>query len=134
DTCMNKMSFLAPALIAAAILTACGGDEPAGTPPAAPVASGVVSAPSALAQATGYTLADGAPAVGHCALDAINGASAQGVVLPASGTAVFGGWVANAALGAPEHALFVLRGAASSYAAPLVTGGERPDVAQALGS
>lgn len=131
---MNKKILLLPAFAAVALLAACGGDDTLGAPPAAPATAAPSQPPVAVVHAADYTLAADAPAAGHCALDAINGGGTQGVVLPASGHAVFGGWIANAALDVPTDAMFVLRGDQGSLAAPLDARWDRPDVAQALGS
>ena len=136
---MDKKILLAPALLAAAVLAACGGDEPVGAPPAAlPAAAdhaGAAAPAQAAVRAETFTPAADAPVAGHCALDAINGGSPQAAALPATGSALFGGWVSDAALQVPADALFVLRGATASFAAPLSAGStRRPDVAQALGS
>ncbi|MBJ6978550.1 hypothetical protein [Luteimonas sp. MC1895] len=134
---MDKKILLATALLAAALLAACG-DEPVGAPPAVPPAADDTRAAApgpAAVWAEAFTPAADALAAGHCALDAINGGSPQAVALPATGSALFGGWVADAALQVPADALFVLRGATASFAAPLSAGStQRPDVAQALGS
>lgn len=131
---MDKKILLLPAFAAIALLAACGGDDTLGPPPAAPATAAQAGPSVALVQAAEYTLPADAPATGQCALDAINGGGTQGVVLPASGHAVFGGWIANAALEVPGDAMFVLRGNQASHAAPLAAGAARPDVAQALGS
>lgn len=81
-----------------------------------------------------YAMAADAPKSGFCALDSSNGQRGEVVTLPASGSAVFGGWASNAAKQVPEGALFVFGNGADGFAVPLVTGAHRPDVAASLKS
>lgn len=124
---------LAPVALLA--LAACGEHQP--PPPPAPGAPPPPSAPPADAPAV---VAVEAPAVamdGNCSLDAINNAPAadQKVKAGEGAAATFSGWAATADKQLPPAGTrLVFKGEAQSFAIPLVGGGERPDVAQALGA
>ncbi len=75
------------------------------------------------------------PANAQCALDLINGQPARAVGALAHGVvALFQGWAGNGHGEALKQPILVLKSLRQSYAAPLTTGGERLDVAQALKS
>lgn len=137
---MNKMILMAPALIAGMLVAGCGERPADSTAVADPAASAPASAPEAsvvapVAAATvPYAMMAGAPTVGHCALDVVNGIHAPSVTVPVGSKAMFGGWAANPEIQVPVDALFVLANGADSHAVPLVAGAERPDVAAALAS
>jgi hypothetical protein len=114
----------------ACLAAACGekGQAPGGATSATPAAA---QGPIAVVF-TGHGSTD-APAGGHCSLDAINGAPVQGASLPVGADAMFGGWMVDGQGNVPGQARLVLRGT-HAYSVPLVAGGDRPDVAQALNS
>lgn len=137
---MNKIMYVMPAVAAGMLLVACGGeaptpagDAPAADAPAAPAAA-PAPVPASSAVPAAYAMPGDATAAGRCSLDALNGKRGETVALPAGGTALFGGWVADAGKNVPTGAMLVLDKGADSYAAPLVAGAHRPDVAAALGS
>ncbi|MBJ7575067.1 hypothetical protein [Luteimonas sp. MC1828] len=134
---MHKMILVAPALLAAMLVTGCGGERPADTTavaePAAPAPATDV-APAVAAPAVAYAMAVGAPVAGNCALDMVNGTHGPSVTAPVGSKALVGGWAASADNQVPANALFVLANGADSHAVPLVAGAHRPDVAAALGS
>lgn len=114
----------------ACLSASCGdtGQAPGGSTPATPAAAqGPISVVF-----TEHGAMD-APAGGHCSLDAINGAPAPGASLPVGADAMFGGWMVDGQGSVPGQATLVLRGT-HTYSVPLVAGGDRPDVAQALNS
>lgn len=126
-------SSITLALIIAIAASACGKHE---APAADPAAAGAPATAIGSAGFAAYTVPAGLAAGGNCSLDAVNGAT------PAAGTAaatvagetVFSGWMSDAGGQVPTDALLVLTGADGAYAANLVGGGERPDVAAALGN
>lgn len=137
---MNKMILLVPAIAASLLVAGCGADAPpapaadAVPAPAADAATAASVPPANDAVASAYEIPTGMAAGGHCALDAVNGTRAEVVTVAAGGPVMFGGWVADSGMQVPGNALLVLGNGADSYAAPLVAGAPRPDVAQALGS
>lgn len=80
-----------------------------------------------------YAVSD-IPAGGNCALDGVNGEPAESAVIAAGSQTLFSGWVTDADGEVPSEALLVLESAAKSYSAMLTAGGDRPDVAAALGT
>ncbi|MBB1472874.1 hypothetical protein H5368_07500 [Luteimonas sp. MC1782] len=137
---MNKMTLMAPALLAGLLVAGCG-ERPADTaavgepaaPAVAPAPEASVPVPAASAT-TAYAMAAGAATAGQCALDVVNGIHAPSVTVPVGSKASFGGWAASAEMQVPVDALFVLANGADSHAVPLVAGASRPDVAAALAS
>lgn len=123
-------------LAAALVLASCNRDAPAPSGAAAPAgdaAGPVAAAPGttvALAVSTGPAPAAG----GNCALDFINGAPGPSTSLAAGAEANMIGWVASPEKTIPADAMLLLSGAAGSYSGALPAGGDRPDVAAALGS
>lgn len=113
----------------ACAVAACGKSEPApaGVASTPPAAAAEAAAPPVFSE---YTAAD-ATGGGNCSLDAINGGAVQAVSLATGAAVMFGGWVTNGQGNVPGEAQLVLRGP-RAYSIPLVAGGERPDVAQAL--
>jgi len=95
------------------------------------------SAPAAAAAVVGmgeYQVPAGIAAGGACALDAINGGPVTGITVASGTDAMFAGWMGDAKGNVPPDAQFVLKGAEKSYSVAVSGGGERPDVAKALGS
>lgn len=126
---------LAPVLTVALVLVACSGAGQA--PESVHVSSASASAQTApVAHQVVFTpFHDVIPSAltnKQCSLDAINGqlAGSAGAVADDS-TVIFGGWAGNGQGRAAERFLLVLKGAQSSFSAPLTTGVERLDVAEA---
>lgn len=69
---------------------------------------------------------------GNCALDVVNGAPAAGASAEVGSEARLGGWIGDASNKVPTDASLIFVGLEQSYSAPLVAGGERPDVAASL--
>lgn len=137
---MNKMILMAPAIAAGMLIAGCSPDPQtaADVPPPPSNNAGPVEAAAPVSATAGivtpYAMAADAPAAGRCALDSAHGQRAEVVTLPATGTAVFGGWAADDAKQVPVGALFVFGNGADSHAVSLVAGAHRPDVAKAFGS
>ena len=93
--------------------------------------STAVSSPVALVD---YDASAGLPTGGSCAIDAINGGPAAGASVKVGSDVQFGGWIADAGNRVPTEARLILKASQNAYSAPLVAGGERPDVAAALGA
>lgn len=74
------------------------------------------------------------PAVGRCALDAIDGKPASQTKIKAGEAALFAGWMATADNRLPVDALLVMQSGSLIYASAVHSGGKRADVAAALNS
>lgn len=115
-------------------LAACSGSNDAPAPAATPDApTAMPAAPAAMVTLAEYATPP-SPAGGNCALDAINGGAGPTTTAAAGSDLSIVGWFANAQNAVPTDASLVLTGASQSYAGTLPAGGDRPDVAQALGS
>lgn len=102
-------------------------------PPADPGALQPVAADGAVALQSALIPMD-APAEGQCSLDVINGLARQPQMhMAAGGALLMGGWVATGDGTVPVQPGFVMRNESGGYVAPFTAGGERPDVAEALG-
>lgn len=122
------------------VLSACGKDEPVkpaeadALPEVAPQVGEAtlpdvqVQNPTVEPYQVAADLADG----GNCFLDVINGAAPQSITVKNGDEISFGGWVSDAGNQVPTGAQLLLRGQTASYTAPLVAGGDRPDVADIL--
>lgn len=115
-------------IAAALCLSACGKHE-------APVPPAMNQATPAGPQAVSDYVAAAEPTPGgNCALDAVNGTTVVNAAATASqGDVTFGGWMSNAEGQVPTDALLVFQGPEKSYSTAAVGGGDRPDVAAALG-
>lgn len=135
---MNKMILMAPLITAGMLVAGCGADPqtaPApGSDAAPPAPAAAAAVPASDVVPAPYVMAADAPQVGFCALDSANGQRGEVVTLAGSGSAVFGGWAANAAKQVPTGALLVFGNGADSHALQLVAGSSRPDVAASLGT
>lgn len=121
-------------------ISACSRSDQTAVPPgeAAPGATvdaaAAPAAPAEPAEATPFSYDRNLPVAGQCALDAIGGMPAAGATITRDAQPVFAGWVANGQLQVPDDAKMVLEGESGTWAFPLATGGDRPDVAKALGT
>lgn len=121
-----------------ALVAACGKHEasaPAATDTAAaPPSATSVAEPAAPSEAGAYTIPGDAVPGGVCSLDAVNGAAPNGQATATStGDTVFSGWLGDSKKQVPATASLVLKGASGSYSLAMVAGGQRPDVATAIG-
>lgn len=71
---------------------------------------------------------------GNCALDAINGGATANASAQIGSEVMFSGWIGDGGNQVPTDARLVLKSADKAYSVPLVAGGERLDVARALGA
>jgi len=102
----------------------------AGTSATSPVVpTPAASGPVALVD---YDATAAVPEGGNCALDGINGSAPAGASAKVGSEVTFGGWIADASNQVPTDARLILKSAQKAYAAPLVAGGARADVAAAL--
>lgn len=126
-------------LTTAALLGACDNASPPastdGVPasPSTAVDTSVVAVPPSMVALQAYTATPATPG-GNCALDVVNGAAETSTAVSSGSDINLSGWVADAQNNVPGDAMLVLTGTTSSYAGSLPTGGDRPDVASALGS
>lgn len=131
---MNRNRLLQPlslAVLAGALLgmSACSLDEAPSQ--ASPKAAPSVPPQDAVAFAP-YTAPQALQAGGNCSLDAIDGQPADAAQPKSGANVIFAGWAVDAQGQSPASASLVLHSAEASYALPITTGGDRPDVAQAL--
>lgn len=135
---MKRISQRSVLVLALAVaIGACGKTEspvdiaPAPAPgPVAPTQAVEPSAPVTFAE---YAASD-APAAGTCVLDVINDAPPDNAKAAIGSQVLFSGWIVDGYGEVPSQAMLILRDAARSYSAPLIAGGDRPDVAAALGN
>ncbi len=122
---MASPSRLIAPLTVIALLAACGRHvAPAGQVPEA----------QQVPETTAYVIPSAVVTGGACSLDAINNGPVTNVTLASGAVTTFAGWMGDAGNKVPTNAKFVLKGATSSFAVPVVGGGERPDVAKTLNS
>lgn len=135
---MALPAFRATIFIAAAlVLASCdtGAPVPAGstgaaTPAPSDGSPAPVASPVALVAHTGAPAGKG----GNCALDFVNaGALADTSVVTGSKVNMVG-WVASPQNTVPSDAMVMLTGTGGNYSGALPVGGDRPDVAAAMGS
>jgi hypothetical protein len=147
---MNNRYLFASALLAVSLIACSRQSETAtatGSPADPAPAAAQPEAPPADPGALPPVAADGAvalelvpmpmdvPSEGQCSLDAINGIARQPQMHMAAGGAVLvGGWIAGGDGTVPSQPAFVMRNESGGHIAPFTAGGERPDVAEALGT
>lgn len=128
-----RAAFLVSTVVALGACSGGGDATPAAPTAGTPPAPAAPSAPPPPVTLAAYAT-PAAPAGGSCSLDVINGGAASTTTVAPGSELSIGGWFADAQNGVPGDASLVLTGSTQSYAGQLPAGGERPDVAAALGS
>lgn len=133
---MNKTLFHVATLLSASLLLAACGHSGQGPTGAVGVAGADPASHVAVAAMALHSDAlVGAQPVAACALDAVDGKPAAGsnFTVDATGISTFRGWAVDATHAAPPGVTIVLQGA-KTYGLSTLTGQDRPDIAQVLGS